>query len=183
MSVTIAQKKYGIRIYKQGRIIMIKRDELQKLLSKEGEFKENIVDNTANFHFLYEFGPQNLIQIIQPTGKNDLIVVAASTNVSPEHLSKINSLNNEKKLEFLWNFRLTLNSMGIDFQLQHPDNVLQSFAITDVIYDGAITKDHIMRTIRNVIKAKLQGIWLIQREFDSGISPKTNSREDLQGYV
>lgn len=105
------------------------------------------------------------MDIIQPKGKKDLILVACATSVSPEHLSKIRELSESKREEFLWQVRFSLNRFLVDFQLEHPGNVLESYLVTDEIYNDALTKDRLISTIKRVFKAKLHILWLIQKKF------------------
>jgi hypothetical protein len=56
----------------------------------------------------------------------------------------------------------------VDFQLQHPDNVLQSYVISDEIYEDGMSKDRFISTIKKVFRAKLHGLWKIQGQFGSG---------------
>jgi hypothetical protein len=162
--------------------MMISGDEIQKWLSDEGLFRQKIVDEGVIFHFGIETAPQNLLEVIQPKGKDDLVVIASKVTVSPEHLNKLTALNRKKRENFLWNFKLALNQMSIDFMLIHPDNVLREFTITHTIYQDSMTKDRLIETIKRVSRAKLQGIWLIQQEFGSAISEKTDSVDESRSY-
>jgi hypothetical protein len=145
-------------------------DKIQKWLADEGMFREIVQDDTANFHYSIDYPPNsnNRMDIIQPKGKNDMIVIASGTTVSPVHLQKIKGLSNKKREAFLWGFKFLLNNLPVDITLQQPEGILQRFAITDTIFIDGLTKDRLMRTIRCVFKAKIQGIWKIQEEF--GIS-------------
>jgi len=161
---------------------MISGDEIQKWLSDEGIFRQKIVDDTAVFHFMIETAPQQFLDVIQPKGKDDMIVVGSKVQVSEEHLKKIAALNKKRKENFLWSFRFALNQMSIDFTLSHPDNILQDFTVTHSIYQDGLTKDRLMETIKRVSRAKLQGIWLIQQEFGGAASERTDSMDESRSY-
>ncbi|MGZ7135357.1 MAG: DUF2299 family protein, partial [Methanobacterium sp.] len=81
------------------------------------------------------------------------------------HQTEIRLLDLDKREKFTWEFRFLLNNHSVDFQLQHPENVLASFLITDEIYDDGLTKDRLISSIKKIFRAKLQGIWKIQMEF------------------
>lgn len=161
---------------------MISGDVIQKWLSDEGIFRQKVIDDGAIFHFGIETAPQNPLEVIQPKGKDDLIIIAAKVTVSPEHLKKITAFNKKRRENFLWNFRLTLNQMSVDFMLNHPDNVLHDFTISHTIYEDGLTKDRLFETIKRVSRVKLQSIWLIQQEFGSASGEKTDSTDELRSY-
>jgi hypothetical protein len=161
---------------------MISSDEVQKWLADEGLFRHKVIDEGAIFHFGIEIAPQNPLEIVQPKGKDDMIVIITRVNVSPEHLTKIMALNKKKRERFFWNFMLSLNQMSIDFALNHPDGILQDFTISHTIYQDGFSKDRLLETIKKVSRAKLQGIWLIQQEFGSAVSDKTDSTDESRSY-
>ncbi len=141
-----------------------------KWLADEGFFKKKIPDENSNFHFIVNYPEGHVIDVIQPKGKEDMVVIGCATNVSPEHTSQIQNLNNKEKEKFIWDFRFSLNNFLVDFQLQHPDNVLQSYVISDQIYEDGLTKDRLILVIKKVFRAKLQGLWKIQESFGSAES-------------
>jgi hypothetical protein len=161
---------------------MISSDIIQKWLADEGLFRQKVVDENANFHFSIELGPGNAIDVVQPKGKEDLIIIGSGVTVSPEHLRKISQLNKKRKENFLWNFRLALNQMEIGLNLNHPDNVLHFFAVNDSIYEDGLSKDRLISTVNKIARAKIHGIWLVQQEFGSEGSDKTDMKDDLKSY-
>jgi hypothetical protein len=140
-------------------------DKVQKWLADEGYFRQKVPDENSNFHFIINYPEGHVIDIIQPKGKEDMIVIGCATNVSPEHLSKIKKMNIEEREEFIWEFRYSLNSLLVDFQLQHPENVLNSYVVSSEIYEDGLSKDRLISTVKNVFRAKLQGLWKIQEKF------------------
>ncbi|MGB9936293.1 MAG: DUF2299 domain-containing protein [Methanobacterium sp.] len=140
-------------------------NRIQKWLSDEGFFRQKVPDDNANFHFVINYPEEHILDVLQPKGKDDMILIACATNVSPEHQTEIRNLSNEKREEFMWDFRFLLNNHFVDFQLHHPENILQSFLITDEIYEDGLSKDRLISTVKKIFRAKLQGIWKIQKEF------------------
>ena len=140
-------------------------NKVQKWLSDEGYFRQKVADDNTNFHFIINYPEGHVLDVIQPKGKDDLIVIGCATNVSPEHLSKIRKLSGEKREKFIWDFRFLLNKQFVDFQLDHPDNILQGFVITEEIYEDGLSKDRLISTVKKIFRAKLQGIWKIQMKF------------------
>ncbi|MEN4018791.1 MAG: DUF2299 family protein [Methanobacterium sp.] len=140
-------------------------NKVQKWLSDEGLFRQKVPDENANFHFIINYPEGHILDVIQPKGKEDMVLIACATNVSPEHQTEIRKLKLEKKENFIWEFRFLLNSQFVDFQLQHPENILQSFLITDEIFEDGLSKDRLISSVKKIFRAKLQGIWKIQMEF------------------
>jgi len=140
-------------------------NKVQKWLSDEGLFRQKVPDENANFHFVINYPEGHILDVIQPKGKEDMVLIACATNVSPEHQTEIRKLKPEKKDEFIWELRFLLNSQFVDFQLQHPENILQSFLITDEIFEDGLSKDRLISSVKTIFRAKLHGIWKIQMEF------------------
>ena len=140
-------------------------NNVQKWLSDEGLFRQKAPDDNANFHFIINYPEGHVLDILQPKGKNDMVLIACATNVSPEHQTEIRKINAEKREKFMWEFRFLLNDQFVDFQLQHPENILQSFLITDEIFEDGLNKDRLISSVKKIFRAKLQGIWKIQMEF------------------
>ncbi len=140
-------------------------NKIKRWLTEEGLLGQIVDDENANFHFIVNYPEDHVIDVIQPKDKEDLVLVACATSVSPEHLSKIRELSESKREEFLWQVRFSLNKFLVDFQLEHPRNILESYLVTDEIYDDALTKDRLISTIKKVFKAKLHVLWLIQKKF------------------
>lgn len=140
-------------------------NKVQKWLSDEGFFRQKVPDDSANFHFIINYPEGHILDVIQPKGKEDMVLIACATNVSPEHQTEIRKLKLEKKMNLIWEFRFLLNNQFVDFQLQHPENILQSFLITDEIFEDGLSKDRLISSVKKIFRAKLQGIWKIQMEF------------------
>lgn len=140
-------------------------DQVQKWLSDVGVFRQKVPDENTNFHFIIAYPEENVMDVIQPKGNPDLVVIGCATNVSPQHLSEFRKLSRKKREDFIWNFRYMINSQGVDFQLQHPDNVLENFLVTSEIYEDGLTKDRLMSTLKKVFRAKIQCVWKIQQRF------------------
>ena len=143
-------------------------DKVQKWLSDVGIFRNKMPDDNTNFHFIINYPEENVMDVIQPKGNPDLVVIGCATNVSPEHSSEMRALSDSKRNDFIWDFRYMLNGNGVDFQLSHPGNVLESFLITAEIYEDGLTKDRLISTIKQVFRAKIQCVWKIQQEFGMG---------------
>jgi len=144
---------------------MIDEKQIRDWLADEGLFKEKIHDDTANFHFIINYPEGHVLDLIQPKGKDDLIVIGCATEVAPEQLSVIRTSSEIKKQKFIWELRLSLNQFLLDLNLNHPNNELQSFFITDEIFEDGLTKNHLIFVIKKVFKGNLHCIWLLGKYF------------------
>lgn len=153
-------------------------NKVQKWLSDEGLFRQKVPDENTNFHFMINYPEGHVLDVIQPKGKDDMILIACATNVSPEHQSENRKLSNKKRDSFIWDFRFLLNNQFVDFQLQHPDNILQSFLITEEIFEDGLSKDRLISTVKKIFRAKLQGIWKIQMKFGAFEEGRESIQQD-----
>lgn len=144
------------------------KNKIVKWSTNEGIFKKYIKDDAkANFHLLLNFpeNSTNPIDVVQPKDKDDSIVIASATQVSPNHIQEIKKLSIEKRRSFLNELRILLGARPTEFELKHPDDILELYVITSPIYFDGLTKDRFMTVISDVFKSKLLGIWKIQEKF------------------
>ncbi|MDR2831217.1 MAG: DUF2299 family protein [Methanobrevibacter sp.] len=152
---------------------MINEREIQDWLVEEGFFKEKIHDENSNFHFIINYPENNIFDIIQPKGKEDMIIIGCATNASPEHLDIIIKSSMDKKIDLIWNFKYMINQFLLDFQIEHPDNILQMFVISSTIYEDGLTKHDLIFEIKKIFKAKLQCLLYMEKVFKDDISEKS----------
>jgi len=155
------------------------REKIKKWLIEEDLFREEIEENSSHFRFVFTFPEEHFMEIIQPSSKLDMIIVAATTIVNPDHVQIMKNLPADHRAEFLWAFRCILNNFFIDFELTHENNILQKFTLSDIVYEDGLSKDVFIRTIRKVWKANLQAIWILQKEFSGSESSKDFSETEL----
>ncbi|KZX14621.1 hypothetical protein MBCUT_20110 [Methanobrevibacter cuticularis] len=144
---------------------MIDEKQIRDWLVEEGFYKDVIHDENANFHFIINYPEDHVIDLIQPKNKKDVLLVGCATEISPEELGIIKDASIKKKEKFIWDIRFSLNQFLLDFELEHPDNNLQRFIITEEIYEDGLSKNNLIFALKKVFKGKLQCIWLIERDF------------------
>ena len=144
---------------------MVDKELIMKWLLEENIYKNENSEETSNFHLIINYPEGHMMDVIQPKDKPDVILIGCAFELNPNQLSVINNASNDKKSKFIWDIRLTLNEMLLDFQLEHPNNVLRKFVITEEIYEDALTKDYLMKTIKKVFKGNLQCLWMIDKTF------------------
>ena len=141
-------------------------ENVKKWLSDEDILREVKFDENADFHFIVEFPKDNIMDVVKPIDK-DCIVLACATQVSPEHISLMNSASNKTRSEFIQELNYGLNNFLVDYELNISQNILQQFIITDQIFEDGLTKHEMVRTLKRVFKSKLHCIWLINEKFSS----------------
>ena len=144
---------------------MIDRNLLEKWLKEEGLLNNQIEDNTANFHYIVNYPPDHMMDLIQPKGKEDMILVGCATEIAAEQKELIKKSSIQLKDNLIWSIRFALNQFLVDFELNHPNNELERFLITDEIFEDGLKKDTLIHTIKRIYKAKLQCLWLLERTF------------------
>lgn len=147
---------------------MIEEKQIRDWLVEEGLLKEQIPDETANFHFLVNYPDEHVLDLIQPKHKEDMILIGCASEIAPEQVAIIKESSEKKKEKFIWDIRFALNQFLLDFELEHPDNVLQRFVISEEMYEDGITKHSLIMAIKKVFKGKLQCIWITGKAFGEG---------------
>ena len=143
----------------------VNEQDIKRWLEEEGIFKSEAADDSAAFHYVIEYN-NNAFDIIQPKGKDDLVLIVCGTKVSPEHIEMMEEASKERREEFLYHIRFKINELEADFQMDvSQDYVLNQFIIQDGLYEDALTKNSLMRAIKHVFRTKMTVVWLMEKEF------------------
>lgn len=135
----------------------------------------------ANFQLNLQFPtPQSNINVFQPKGKDDMIVIGAVIEIAQPHRQSLRALDTKRREEFIWNLRIALAKGSVEFELRHPDNVLEFVRVHKFLYEDGFSKNAFMNALFDVNRSKLLVIWSIQKEF--GISPSRAPEEEASMY-
>ena len=145
----------------------IDEEQVRNWLLEEDIIREKIYDENANFHYLINFPNNNTMDIINPKSKEDVLIIGCATEVSQEEQRIIKSSPKDINQEFIWKIRFSLNEMFLDFELEHPNDQLTRFIITEDIFEDGLTKHTLIKTIKKVFKGKLQCIWILGKTYGS----------------
>ena len=145
----------------------IDEEQVRNWLMEEDIIREKIYDENANFHNLINFPNNNTMDIINPKSKEDVLIIGCATEVSQEEQRIIKSSPKDMNQEFIWKIRFSLNEMFLDFELEHPNDQLTRFIITEDIFEDGLTKHVLIKTIKKVFKGKLQCIWILGKTYGS----------------
>ncbi len=141
------------------------RERVRQWLTEEGMFQEEIQDEESRFRYLFQFPEDHFMEILAPLSSPDLLVILSPTSVSEDQIALMEKVPPDHRAEFIWALRFVMNTFSLEFEMTHPDNILQKFLISDLIYGDGLTKDRLMISIRKIWKANLQVIWILQKEF------------------
>ncbi len=143
------------------------KERIKGWLVEEEILIEEVQDAGSQFRFLIMFPKDHYMEVVQPLAATDMVMVISPTSVSPGHREIMERSRPEQRAEFIWALRFVMNTFSVDFEMEHPENVLGKFTISDVIYEDGLSKDRLMGAIRKVWKANLQVIWILQKEYGS----------------
>ena len=154
----------------------IDEEQVRNWLLEEDIIREKIYDENANFHYLINFPNNNTMDIINPKSKEDVLIIGCATEVSQEEQRIIKSSPKDMNQEFIWKIRFSLNEMFLDFELEHPNDQLTRFIITEDIFEDGLTKHVLIKSIKKVFKGKLQCMWILGKTYGS---IQNNNNPDL----
>ena len=150
-----------------GESMAIDEEQVRNWLMEEDIIREKIYDENANFHYIINFPNNNAMDIIQPKTKEDVLLIGCATEVSQQEQDIIKNSPKKVNQEFIWKVRFTLNEMLLDFELEHPNDELKRFIITEDIFEDGLTKHVLIKSIKKVFKGKLQCIWILGKTYGS----------------
>ena len=125
----------------------IDEEQIRNWLMEEDLIREKIYDENANFHYIINFPNNNSMDIIQPRAKEDVLLIGCATEVSQDEQNIIKNSPKNINQEFIWKIRFALNEMLLDFELEHPNDQLKRFIITEDIFEDALTKHMLIKSL------------------------------------
>ena len=150
-----------------GEIMAIDEEQIRNWLMEEDLIREKIYDENANFHYIINFPNNNAMDVIQPKSKEDVLIIGCATEVSQDEQNIIKNSPKHVNQEFIWKIRFSLNEMLLDFELEHPNDQLKRFIITEDIFEDGMSKHVLIKSIKKVFKGKLQCIWILGKTYGS----------------
>ena len=143
-------------------------------------FKEEIVDERTSFHFRvlapnkgsldvtsFDF---STIDIIQPAGENDVVIVQAGISFDEDFMAYMKTLQESEQLIF--DLHMTLESRPESYLLDHTDNVIKTLVVFEEIFFDGLTKDRLITAIKGVNKSLILALWILRPTLEvlSGVS-------------
>ena len=156
---------------------------VERWLREERIAFEPVADDAALFHVsvVYPIESPYRIDVVQPDRPHpDLLLVGSGVTVADDHRAAIARLTPDDRRDFLWDVCHLLAHRPAEFELQHPNDVLERFSVTAPLYEEELRKGTFIGALREVHRTKLLGIWKIQEFGDEPEGPGFRSfRRDL----
>ncbi|MFX0057195.1 MAG: DUF2299 family protein [Candidatus Hodarchaeota archaeon] len=153
---------------------------IREYLLEEGLLRQKIPDNNKlefGFQFIFPPGPiaQKMVAI-QPKNK-DLIIVSNPIQIAPQHIEALNSLEEQKKIQFFMDLRKFFLLRDVFFRI---DNKNYRFEISDQIFlkaDGTISKNSFYKSIRKVFTCSAYSNMILTEYCFGKIKPDDFSKD------
>lgn len=149
-------------------------DKLIAWLSQEGLLKEQVQDEKLSFHLACEYPARSgrHVNIIQPKGREDVVIVFSRIRLSDTHKRALHSLHPKAKERLLWDMRYALLFRESSFEMEPSGGDLESIRFTrEIFYDG-LTKNKLMEALKENLKCELYVVWKFQEVFGEGQASK-----------
>ncbi len=127
---------------------------IREYLLDEGLLRKKIpnTENKLEFGFQFSFPPgpiRHMMVVIKPKNK-ELIIISLGTQISPPHVNALNSLKENKKMEYFMELRklFLLRDMFYRIDIQN-----HRYEISDQIFlneDGLVSKKRFYTSVRRV---------------------------------
>ncbi|MBA7546767.1 hypothetical protein ES705_39164 [subsurface metagenome] len=131
---------------------------IQEYLLDEGLLREKISNPKLDFGFQFIFPPgrdpmkrpigRNMV-VIKPKDKN-LIIISLGTQISKPHVDALNSLKEDRKMQFFWDLRKFFLAKDLFYRIDIQN---YRYEISDQIFlkdNGTVSKNKFFKSIRRV---------------------------------
>ena len=126
---------------------MSEESEIKKLIQEylldEGILREKVKDPKIEFGFRFTFPPGpigKIMFVIKPKNK-DLIIITIGTQISEPHINALNSLDDNKKMQFFVELRKFFLLKDVYFRINIENH---RYEISDQVFlkeDGSVSKN------------------------------------------
>ena len=126
---------------------MSEESEIKKLIQEylldEGILREKVKDPKIEFGFRFTFPPGpigKIMFVIKPKNK-DLIIITIGTQISDPHINALNSLDDNKKMQFFVELRKFFLLKDVYFRINIENH---RYEISDQVFlkeDGSVSKN------------------------------------------
>jgi hypothetical protein len=127
--------------------------------------REEVENPKARLHLVVEFPRESghRLDLIFPEEEEDLLLVGCVVPLSEDLQKAMGRMKRKEREAVIWDLRYSFSFMPVGFHLTHPGGVLQKFAVSAGVYADGLTKHALMRTMTEVHKTKVLGIWILHR--------------------
>ncbi|TFG19987.1 MAG: DUF2299 domain-containing protein [Promethearchaeota archaeon] len=158
---------------------------IKEYLLDEGILREKVKDPKIEFGFRFEFppGPMNKIMFVIKPKHKDLIIITIGTQISDPHINALNSLDNNKKMQFFLELRKLFLMKDVYFRISIDQ---YRYEISDQVFlknDGSISKNGFFNSIRKVFNSAAYSNIILEEYCSEKIKPEdfTKAKEFTSG--
>ena len=147
---------------------------IREYLLDEGILREKVKDTKIEFGFQFAFPPgpiSKIMFVIKPKNK-DIIVITIGTQISEPHTNALNSLKDDKKMQFFMDLRKFFLLKDIYFRISVEN---YRYEISDQIFlkeDGRISKNSFFKSIRKVFNSDAYSNLILEEYCTGKVKPE-----------
>ena len=168
---------------------MSEESEIKKLIQEylldEGILREKVKDPKIEFGFRFTFppGPTGKIMFVIKPKNKELIIITIGTQISDSHINALNSLNDNKKMQFFMELRKFFLLKDVYFRINADK---YRYEISDQVFikeDGNISKNTFFKRIKKVFNSAAYSNIILEEYCSEKIKPEdfTEAKEFTSG--
>ncbi|MHA2035264.1 MAG: DUF2299 family protein [Promethearchaeota archaeon] len=163
---------------------------VQEYLLDEGLLREKISDSKLDFGFQFVFPPGSdpagrpigrRMVVIKPKNKS-LIVISLGTQMAKQHIDALNSLKENRKVQFFWDLRKFFLIKDLFYRIDINNH---RYEISDQIFlkdNGTVSKNSFFKSVRRVFDSAAYSNILLGEYCSGKIKPEDLMKaKDLAG--
>lgn len=145
-------------------------DKVKQWLMDSCIYKDMVIDETANFHFLAEYPERsgNLIDIINPKNRLDTLLLVTNVTIDPSHRTALAALPPTKRQEFVEDLMKTLIFQPVGFIATPDMNMPEKIQLVKDLYQDGLTKTGMMEALGWVNRSITFIVWKFKHNFGEG---------------
>lgn len=145
------------------------KDRVRDWLTSLGCTPTEIRDPKTHWHFTFDYPSKtpHTMHLVAPKDRPGAVVVASGAEVTHEHLQRFEELDDDTKFEFLYELRMTLNQVAVEFQLVGAEGELicpKKFQVSVTRYeDGLSGLDSFASSVGAVFKVEIAAMLVFHK--------------------
>jgi hypothetical protein len=142
------------------------------------------MDPQAVWHVEFDYPTKtpHRMHVVSPKQTPIATIIAAGSQLKPDHLERFAELDEDAKTEFIWDLRHALNRLEVDFRVDGavgPLDCPKQFQISVTRYPDGLNLDSFAMSLGSVYKTELHVAWLIEQHL-GGTGPTPGGRFDFK---
>ena len=122
-------------------------------------------DARTEFHLIISEPNLPPIDLVHQRADDSFVILISSIAINPEHQKKLLEVDRKTRDDFLWEIRLKLVSMNIEFRLEGADGPPTLWRIFSRLYFEKASIQDFWQAYLNIKNASFLVSWMYQRFF------------------